>query len=456
VKEILMAAAVGLMLGAEPAGQGAAQQQTSLPSAPQQQTIPDAPKPQVPGLSGVTPGKGTTATDNGQGSSSSPVTADPDQPPAGSAPVTPAPDVDVPPAVPEAGHGSEAIATLVLRANLIEIPFTVKDKKGQLVPGIQAREIHIYENNVRMRPEIFTVDPFPLTVAIVIDQSLDHDVMTRVNNALNALPTAFAAYDNVAVFTYNNGPKLVTDFTAGTSARLAAVIEQSKAPGREGIYASTGPLSRGIDLNNGANDNMTPLSAPGPASPNGVLQVAREAHTLNDAILAAAQAVSKAEPGRRRIVYVISDGKEYGSKANKKEVIKYLNTNKVQVYATLVGDSSLAGLGFISRLHLPLMMRDNALPAFTAATGGECYADYRTKPIGESFGKITAEERTQYTIGYYTREPLIDGKYRKVDVRVLRPNLEVIAKDGYWPNAIDAVKRPVRPATTPQVPASQP
>jgi len=448
VKEILMAAAVGLMLGAGSAGQLSAQQQTPLPAAPQpqQQAIPDAPKPQVPGLEGIAPGKGTTPTSNGEGSSSSPVTPDTTQPPA------PAADVDAPPIIPEAGHGAEQVATLVLRSNLIEIPFTVKDSKGHLVPGIQSREIHIYENNVRMRPQIFTVDPFPLTVAIVIDQSLDNKVMTRVNNALNALPTAFAAYDNVAVFTYNNGPKLVTDFTAGTSARLAAVIEQSKAPGREGIYASTGPLSRGIDLNNGQNDNMTPLSAPGPASPNGVLQVPREAHTLNDAILEAAKAVSKAEPGRRRIVYVISDGKEYGSKANKKEVIKYLNENKVQVYATVVGDSSMAGMGFISHLHLPLMMKDNALPAFTAATGGECYADYRTKSIAESFGKITAEERTQYTIGYYTREPLIDGKYRKVDVRVLRPNLEVIAKDGYWPNAIDAVKRPVAPP----IPASQP
>jgi hypothetical protein len=30
---------------------------------------------------------------------------------------------------------------------------------------------------------------------------------------------------------------------------------------------------------------------------------------------------------------------------------------------------------------------------------------------------------------------MIDGKYRKVDVRVLRPSLTVIAKDGYYPTA---------------------
>jgi hypothetical protein len=40
-------------------------------------------------------------------------------------------------------------------------------------------------------------------------------------------------------------------------------------------------------------------------------------------------------------------------------------------------------------------------------------------------------------LGYYTHQPLIDGKYRSIDVRVLRPNLEVIAKPGYYPSAQD-------------------
>ena len=41
--------------------------------------------------------------------------------------------------------------------------------------------------------------------------------------------------------------------------------------------------------------------------------------------------------GRRRIIYVISDGKEYGSKATYKEVLHYLQTNKIAVYGTACG-----------------------------------------------------------------------------------------------------------------------
>src|SRR5260370_10245 len=64
------------------------------------------------------------------------------------------------------------------------------------------------------------------------------------------------------------------------------------------------------------------------------LNVPKEVHTLNDAILAAAIATSKAGNGRRRVVYVISDGREYGSTAKYKDVVKYLQTNKIAVYAT--------------------------------------------------------------------------------------------------------------------------
>jgi VWFA-related protein len=158
----------------------------------------------------------------------------------------------------------------------------------------------------------------------------------------------------------------------------------------------------------------------------------------------AATATTKTGKGRRRIVYVISDGKEYGSVAKQKDVIKYLQTNQVSVYATLVGTEAIPGVGFMDRMHLPLFMRDNVLPAYADATGGQIDNEFRQKGIENSFARITEEVRTQYTIGYNSHEPFVDGKYRTIEVRVLRPNLTVIAKKGYFPTA-----EAVRPNTIP-------
>jgi VWFA-related protein len=407
-------------------------QQTTTEEASAQQ-IPDAPRPQVglPTVNSVRPGMGTTPTSAGESSAnpSGQQPAPPTKLPDTAAPAT-QPDDDGPP--PE--QSAEAFK-LVVRSNFVEVPFTVKDNKQRLVPGITWREVKIYENNVPQRPAIFTTDPMPLSVAIVIDQSLTPDNMTKVNNSLAALQGAFAPYDEVAVFTYNNGPRKLTDFTGSQSARLNFALERAKAPGREVYMNMGGPMAQTNVINGKVFD---PNTAPVRNSQAIELKVPKEVHTLNDAILEAAKTTAKAGKGRRRIVYVVSDGKEYGSQAKMKDVIRYLLINKISIYGTLVGDSALPIIGFLDKIHLPLTMRDNVLVSYTNATGGNLEAELRQRGIEESFQKIFEEVRTQYMVGYYSHEPFIDGKYRTLDVRIMRPSLTVIAKKGYYPTASDS------------------
>jgi VWFA-related protein len=411
-----------MVLG-QPAQQMAAAQDVA------QQAIPDAPKPQNLPVSGTRPGMGTSPTTNGDeapdaGQPNAPGSSLPQSKPA-------APTADEGPA-PTTGGADQF--TLRVQTNFVEVPFTVKDKSGKLVPGLTWRDVRIYENGLRQQMAVFSVDPWPMSVAIVIDQSMTYDNMAKVNAALSALSDAFSPYDEVAVFTYNNGPQMRTDFTAGQSPRLNFVLDQSKTTGREPLAPLGGPLAQGIVRND---QQFDPNTSPNRNRASMQINPPREVHTLNDAILAAAVATSKAGKGRRRVVYVISDGKEYGSQAKYKDVVKYLQTNKVAVYGTLVGDSSLPVVGYLDKIHLPLMMKDNLLPAYASETGGYFDAEFRQKGIEQSFARITEEARNQYTIGYYTHEPFIDGKYRPIEVKVMKPNLQVIAKKGYFPAAAD-------------------
>jgi VWFA-related protein len=434
-KNVLAGLLVFLMLGTQ-TQVGEALEQTQQ----QPQQIPDAPKPQqpsLPNLTGVTPGKGTTptgsatASGSGDGQEATPGATLPDSPAIGAGK-----DDQPEPIVPEAGQGVKAF-TIVTQVNFVTVPFTVKDNKGKLVPGLQPRDIRVYENNLRQQLAVFTTDPWPLSVALVIDQSVTQDEMTRVNNSLKALQGAFAPYDEISLYTYNNGPKLVTEATGAQSARLTQALERSKSEGRQALLAGSlgGPLAHTTNINGGEVDPNTQANR---GHLEGMeLNAPREVHTLNDAILEAAKSLTKAKLDRRRIIYVISDGKEYGSTAKFNEVKKYLQTNNIQVYGTLVGDSAVWGMGFLDRIHLPLQMQDNRLTDYAYATGGNVSADFRQGEIEKSFAKIAEEARVQYTIGYYTHEPFVDGKYRKLDVYVMHPNLTVLARPGYWPAAME-------------------
>jgi VWFA-related protein len=436
-KSVLAGALVCALLGQPGLGQpgvGLAEQSApapkqQLPDGPKPQAIPDAPQP-LANLGQVTPGKGATSDSNGDSTTGEDGAAVPNK-----LPGTQEQEKEVPPPDNVApGQGPEYV--IHARVNFVDIPFVVKDNKGNLVSGLTWRDVRVYENNLRQSPTLFTVDPFPLSVALVIDQSMTFDNMAKVNDSLVAASEAFTPYDQVAVFTYNNGPKQITNFSAGQSALVSEGLRRSQTTGREPMMYSSGPLSQNVNINSGADQYLYPNVNPSHGTSQlNTPNVPKEIHTLNDAILEAGRALSRTPTGRRRVIYVVSDGKEYGSKAKFNDVVHYLNANKIAVFGTLVGDSSLPVVGFLDRMHLPLMMRDNYLPAYASATGGFFMGEFLRKGIETSFAKIAEEVRTQYTVGYYTHEPFIDGKYRQIEVKVLRPNLTVIAKKGYWPTA---------------------
>ena len=389
----------------------------------------------------ITPGKGAGDVQPGPNSSSNAPTQ---QQPAPSSQVPSTQGRDeiqtTPPEMPAAGEGVQKItAMLHVNVNFVEVPVTVKDNKGHLVAGLTFRDFKVYENDTREPLRLFTVDPFPLSIAFVLDQSLTSDVMSRVNDSLGAIQGALTPYDEVAIFSYNNGAQERTAFTGAQSTRLPAVLALTKETGSDMMVpVNSGPLSGCNIRENGScvDPNLQPGRSAGSGS--GVMTIPKEIHTLNDAILAAAKELSTRPRGRRRIIFVISDGKEYGSKATYKEVLRYLQTNNIAVYGTLVGDSARWGEGYISRVHLPFTMYDNILYKYIAATGGAPDSERGVNGIEKSYAKIAEEARTQYTLGYYTHQPFIDGKFRKIEVRVDRPGLEVSNKNGYYPNARDA------------------
>ena len=313
----------------------------------------------------------------------------------------------------------------------------MKDSKGKQVAGLTYRDFKVFENNTREVLRTFSVDPTPLSVAFVIDQSLTSDVMNKVNESLGAIQGALTPYDEVAIFTYNNGPKEWTGFTGAEGGRVPAVLALAKATGSdEQVPINSGPLA-GCNIRENGNC-VDPNLQPGRSAGNGsFISIPKEIHTLNDAIFAAAKELSTRPKERLRIIYVISDGKEYGSKATLKEVIKFLQTNKIAVYATGVGASAVWGEGYVSRLHLPFTMYDNILFKYTYATGGDFDSERGVNGIEKSYAKIADEARNQYTLGYLSHESIYDGKYRQIDVHVDLPGLDVIAKKGYYPSAQD-------------------
>jgi VWFA-related protein len=211
--------------------------------------------------------------------------------------------------------------------------------------------------------------------------------------------------------------------------RLTAVLNQVKTDrGRNnGVPVMSGPLAP-----NGPIINGMPVGSP--TQP--VYTPPKESHVLNDAILRAALDLRKRDRARRKIIFVISDGREYGSEASYRDVLKMLLSNEIQVRAIAVDSGALPVYSKIERLHLPKQGYDDILPKYVGATGGApVFKELTRSAIDDIYAQAMSEARNQYTVGYIPSRPKTptSAAYHSIEVLVDRPGLKIYAKDGYYP-----------------------
>ena len=306
--------------------------------------------------------------------------------------------------------------------SFVQVPVTVRDNTGHLVPGLSSHDFAVFEDGVPQKLSFFTSDPFPLSAAVVVDTNVSATSMKKINESLPALVGAFSEFDEVSLFRYGNTVQEVSTFL-GAGSIPSAALQRLKRVGREGGPPVVGgPMGSGQTVNGRAVDPQAPH----------VYTAPKESHVLNDAILRAAQALSRRERVRRRIIFVISDGQESGSSANYDEVRKVLLSNNISVYALGVDAASYPIYDKLNRIRIPGMGYSNLLPKYAVDTGGDLQAEFDRQAIERAYARITEVARNQYTLGYNTKATP-SSSYRTIVVNVHRPDLQVRTKDGYYP-----------------------
>jgi VWFA-related protein len=308
--------------------------------------------------------------------------------------------------------------------NDVLVPVRVTDGAGHLISGLFTKDFSVYEDGKKQNLNFFTSDPFALSAAVIFDLGMPDVAVQKVNQTFPALEAAFSQFDEVSIYTYSSTVGRAADFTA-VGQRLTEVLNELKAvhgrnngpPVLGGPLGPQGPIVNGRPLDQSAPTVITPT---------------KESHVLNDALLAAAIDLSKRDRARRKIIFIISDGREYRSEASYSDVLKFLLSNGILVYGIGVEGAAIPGYNKLAKLHLPGQGYSDILPKYANATGGEIFTEFSRDAIESAYARATGDARNLYTLGYATRSTP-SGVYRQIEVKVARPDLKVYAKDGYYP-----------------------
>ncbi|MGA2965821.1 MAG: VWA domain-containing protein [Terriglobales bacterium] len=343
----------------------------------------------------------------------------------------PMPPVKTVPAgsVPKDAESGEDLYKIITTVNLVMVPVTVKDSDGRLVGGLRPRDFSVLENGQPQTLKFFTSDPFALSAAVIFDTGMADVGLKKVQETLSALQGAFSQFDEVALYTYSSTTGRVSDFT-GVGKQLTVALNQVKGysgenngpPVTSGPLGPQGPVINGIPIGSPVNPVSTPPKV---------------ARVMNDAILLAARDLSKRDRTRRKIILIISDGRELGSTASYKDTLKVLQTQNITVYAVGVEGAAIPIYDRLQRIHLPktraAMGYSDILPKYVSATGGgTVYNELAQAEIERIYAKAIGEARNQYTLGYSPKSSI--GGYRDIEVQVHgHPGVKVYAKQGYYP-----------------------
>jgi Ca-activated chloride channel family protein len=128
----------------------------------------------------------------------------------------------------------------------------------------------------------------------------------------------------------------------------------------------------------------------------------------------------------RTVLVVFTDGGDTRSTLRFSDALTLIRASDVTIYAVGFLEHQRGGDRNQQRLQLSQM---------AAESGGEAFFPFSMKQIDEAYDKILTQIRAQYSLGYLSSNQAQDGSWRKVEIKVRRPDLKdlrVQTRKGYF------------------------
>jgi VWFA-related protein len=315
-------------------------------------------------------------------------------------------------------------ARIRVTTNLVVVPVTVKNAAGRIVLDITRDEFRVFEDNVEQRVDIFSNDPFPLSVVILIDNDLETRVAEQLERTLPALAAGFGPMDEVCLARFDQTFKECKGFTRDAD----ELLTQLK---RTHVQSSPPRTPAGGTLESGPKINGIPAPGASQIPPSGINLKGQPTKNVDDAVFAAANLLKDRGRERRKIILLVSDG--VNSRHNRvsfNDSVRALLTGGISVYGVGVGNAYFnRGLPMVSKF------RATTLSKYAHATAGDVFYAAKRDEIEDLYPTVFEEARTQYTLAYTPRGTDRSLDYHAIEVRVKRPGLSIQARDGYYSGA---------------------
>jgi VWFA-related protein len=342
---------------------------------------------------------------------------------------------------PSAQGPAGPVTTMSVNAKVVNLPVTVRDKKGKIVRDLTKDDFELEEDGKPQTIRYFSQETnLPLTIGLLVDTSMsERDNMDRERVASRSFLDQMITrpQDRAFVIHFDREVELLQDLTSdhGKLEKAVGLIDTERSVDNSTNNQGSGQSQRG--------------HGGGTA--------------LYDAIFLACDEIQKKQTGRKAIV-VLSDGEDRGSKETMNEAVESAQKAETVVYTIYIGgheESSgynpgmgrhggmgggypgggypgggYPGGGYPRGGNYPRQQENRPngkkiMQEIADQTGGRYFEAKKKDSVDDDYAQIAEELRTQFMLGYTPPKDQTSG-YHSIHLTTKKKDMTVQTRQGYY------------------------
>jgi VWFA-related protein len=322
---------------------------------------------------------------------------------------------------------------------VVNVFATVRDKKGEIVKGLQKEDFTVLEDGRPQKISYFAQQSdLPLTLGLLVDTSGSERRMipTEQTASYKFLEQVLRPdRDKAFLIHFDHDVELLQDLTASRE-RLEKALDQLQAA--QSNYGSGGNQGGGGGYPGGGGGyGGGGMGRHGGYGGGGGPRRSHGGTAFYDGIYLAANEILSKQTGRKAMI-LLTDGEDNGSKVPLEEAVNSAQRADSLAYAVRIADEEIGSMvprGWNGPRGGGGMDRPDGkkiLKQIAKETGGGYFEYGKKKSLEDIYAEIEDELRNQYSLGYSSDHQGDDKGYRKIEVTVGKKGLIVQSRDGYY------------------------
>jgi Ca-activated chloride channel family protein len=293
------------------------------------------------------------------------------------------------PSGPDSSGRATGRSTFRSGIDVVALSVTVLDPQARLLAGLSRDNFSVFEDGVRQDIAYFETSEVPLDLALLLDSSVSmQPSLAFVQKAAAGFVDALREGDRAAVYAFSSHVRPLQAFTADRSL-VRQAIQSTSAAGGTALYNAVYVALRAFE------------------------KVAGDGRV------------------RRRAIVVLTDGEDTASVLTFDDLLAEAKAAGVTIY-TIGLRAEEPGRYAAQQTRGYFSNADFTMKQLARETGAKAFFPTGLSSLAEAYAEIGRELATQYAIGYVSRNPMRNGAFRRVTVRISdSPGAQPRTRTGY-------------------------